>query len=155
MHRRIGWLQRTALLGLALVVGTGAAPLVAGDEHPTGDVALNGYCPVAYAAMGKAVEGQSKFASAYQGRTYYLANGKAKKMFDEAPEEYLVAYDGWCAAGVAQGMKVESDPTVFLVRDGKTYLFSNDEAKGMFTADAAGFIAKADERWPTVAHQGH
>jgi len=76
-------------------------------------------------------------------------------MFDKAPESYVVAYDGWCATGMANGMKVASDPRVFVVRDGKTYLFSNEEAKAMFTENVAGVVAKADESWVAVAHQGH
>ena len=103
----------------------------------------------------KPVKGNPNFASEYQGTTYYLANGKAKKMFDKAPQDYVVAYDGWCATGMAHGMKVESDPTLFVVDDGKTYLFSNEEAKAMFTKDAASVIAQANENWPTAAHQGH
>ena len=153
MNARTGLTQRT--LVLAVLLGVAAASLVAAAEHATGDIALGGYCPVAYVAMGKAVKGDSKITSEYEGETYYLANGKAKKMFDMAPESYLVAYDGWCATAMAQGMKVESDPTVFVVRDGKTYLFSNDEAKKMFTADASSVVAKADTNWPTVAHKGH
>jgi YHS domain-containing protein len=150
MNTRAGLMHRT--LVLALLLGIAAAPYVVAGDHETGDVALGGYCPVAYAAMGKAVKGDPKFASEYEGTTYYLANGKAKKMFDKAPQDYVVAYDGWCATGMAHGMKVESDPTVFVVRDGKTYLFSNEEAEAMFTKDAAGVIAKADENWSASAH---
>jgi YHS domain-containing protein len=153
MNTRTGLIQR--ILVLALLLGMAAAPLVVAGDHETGDVALDGYCPVAYAAMGKAVKGDPKFASEYHGTTYYLANGKAKKMFDKAPEDYVVAYDGWCATGMAHGMKVESDPAVFVVRNGKTYLFSNDEAKAMFTEDAASVVAMADKNWPEVADQGH
>ena len=153
MNARTGLTQRT--LVLAMLLGVAAASLVAAAEHTTGDVALGGYCPVAYVAMDKAVKGDAKIVVDYQGKTYYLANSKAKKMFDMSPESYLVAYDGWCATAMAQGMKVESDPTVFIVRDGKTYLFSNDEAKKMFTADASGVVAKADKNWSAAAHKGH
>ena len=142
-------------LVFAMLLGLVSAPLALAGDHSTGDVALDGYCPVAYAVMDKAVKGDSKFASEYQDETYYLANGKAKMMFDKSPESYVVAYDGWCATGVANGMKVESDPTVFVVRDGKTYLFSSEEAKAMFSKDATGLVAMADQHWPAVAHQGH
>jgi YHS domain-containing protein len=76
-------------------------------------------------------------------------------MFEAAPDSYAVAYDGWCATAVANGMKVESDPTIFVVREGTTYLFSTDKAKAMFTADAAALVAKADKNWHTIAHKGH
>jgi len=138
------------LLLLALVA---ALPSAAGD-HESGEVALDGYCPVAYAAMGKAVKGDPKIASEYHGTTYYLANAKAKKMFDKAPGEYVVAYDGFCAAGVAKGMKVESDPELFLVSDGRTYLFSTEEARMMFTQDSGGMVAMADKNWDAEDH-GH
>ena len=75
-------------------------------------------------------------------------------MFDKAPESCVVAYDGWCATGMAHGMKVESDPAIFVVRDGRTYLFSN-EAKAMFTEDAASIVAKTDNNRPAVARQDH
>jgi len=142
-------------LAFLLLLGMAAAPITLAGHHEAGDVALGGYCPVAYAAMGKAVEGSAKFASEYQGKTYHLANAKAMKMFDAAPDSYTVAYDGWCATAVANGMKVESDPTIFVVRDGTTYLFSTDEAKATFTGDAAAVVKKADKTWHTIAHKGH
>ena len=151
MITRPVFVQKALLLALAL--GIVAIPLAVAGDHAAEDVALGGYCPVAYTAMGKAVEGDAKFAFEYEDQTYYLANAKAKKMFEKAPESYAVAYDGWCATGVAHGMKVEGDPTVFVVRDGKTYLFSNDEAKAMFDQNAAGVVAKANDNWPAVAQQ--
>jgi len=142
------------LVSVILLV-VAAMPLALAGDHAASDAALGGYCPVAYAVMGKAVKGDPKFASEFEGETFYLANAKAKKMFDKDPAAYVVAYDGWCATGMAHGMKVESDPAVFVVRDGKTYLFKDESAKAMFTEDAAGVSAKTDENWATVAHRGH
>jgi YHS domain-containing protein len=153
VNKRTGLQHRT--LVFMLLVGMSAAPLALAGEQATGDIALGGYCPVGYVAAGKAVKGDPNFVSEYQGETYYLANAMAKEMFDKAPASYVVAYDGWCATAVANGMKVESDPAVFVVRDGKTYLFSNEKAKAMFTEDGAGLVAKADTNWPELAHQGH
>ena len=153
MKKNSGSIKRS--LVLALLLGLVVAPLAVAGDHGSGDVALGGYCPVAYSAMGMAVKGDPQFASEYEGQTYYLANKKAKKMFDKAPAEYTVAYEGLCATGVAHGMKVESDPNIFAVVDGTTYLFSKEEAKAMFTKDSVGSIEMADKNWPTVAHLGH
>jgi YHS domain-containing protein len=148
--------RRTSLtnfaIGAALVLGLVVAPLTLAAE-----AAIGGYCPVAYTAMDKAVKGDPKFASVHDGKTYHLTNAKAKKMFDKAPEDYTVAYDGWCATAMAQGKKIESDPTLFVVGDGKTYLFSSKKAKAMFNKDAHGTIAKADSNWHTLtlAKKGH
>lgn len=112
-----------------------------------GSVALQGYCPVAYVAMGKAVEGKAAHASEHNGLTYHFLNADAKKMFDETPEKFLPAYDGYCATAVAQDQKLVSDPTIFKVVNGRTYLFSSKQALAMFEKDPGGTIAKADARW--------
>ena len=113
--------------------------------------ALGGYCPVAYAAMNQAVKGDPRHSSQYAGHSYLFANAEAKQMFDAEPAKYLPAYEGYCATAVAQGMKLESDPQLFTVHDGRTYLFSNAEAKTMFDRDTTGIVAKADSVWPSVS----
>jgi YHS domain-containing protein len=140
--------------GLILVVALSIAGIAVAD-HSSEDVALGGYCPVAYAAMGKAVKGDAQLAVEYEGQTYYLANAKAQQMFDKEPQKYVVAYDGLCAAGLAKGMKMEADPTVFVVHDGTTYLFSSEEAKAMFEMDATEMVAMADKNWKMESTEAH
>lgn len=138
--------DRSFVLLAVLVALTGA--VIWAGEAPS--VALQGYCPVSYVAMDKAVQGKEAYASEHQGRTYHFANGKGKAMFDEAPDKFLPAYDGYCATAVAQGKKLVSDPTLFRVVDGRTYLFSSAKALKMFDKDPGGTIAKADGRWPEL-----
>lgn len=111
------------------------------------DAAIGGYCPVAYLAMNTAVKGDPAYASEHGGLRFLLTNADAKAMFDAEPDKYVPAYNGWCATAIAQGMKLESDPTLFTVHDGRAYLFSNAEAKGMFDVDPAGTVATADAAW--------
>jgi YHS domain-containing protein len=118
-----------------------------------GGVALGGYCPVAYVAMNKAVKGSADHASVYEGRTYHLTNAQAKKMFDASPAKYVPAYDGLCATGVAMNMKLESDPELFVVHNGRAYLFSDAKAKAMFEKDRTGIITKADANWSKLRQQ--
>jgi YHS domain-containing protein len=115
--------------------------------------ALDGFCPVAYVEMNQAVKGNPQHKSQHEGRTFHFANAQAKQMFDKAPAKYLPAYDGLCATAVAQGMRLQSDPRLFTVHNGRAYLFSNAEAKAMFDKDASGIIAKADANWPKVKQQ--
>ena len=100
-------------------------------------------------------KGDAEFAVERDGQTFYLANAKAKKMFDKAPAKYDVAYHGWCAAGMAKGMQVESDPTEFVVLDGRTYLFSNAEAKAMFEKSAGDMVMMADKNWSKESGHAH
>jgi YHS domain-containing protein len=119
--------------------------------------ALDGYCPVAYVAMNKAVKGDPDIYMEYGGEHYVFANADAKKMFEADPSKYAVAYDGYCATAISMGKKLESDPTVFSVEDGETYLFSSADAKKMFDSKPDGIIEKADEQWALLnpAFGGH
>jgi len=110
-------------------------------------IELGGSCPVAYLMMGKDMKGDAKFASEYDGKTYYLANADAKKMFDADPKKYLPKYDGFCTTAVAMGKKVESDHQYFSIYDGSTYLFSNKMAKDTFDKDPNMVIQKADKNF--------
>ncbi|MCI0451554.1 MAG: hypothetical protein L0Z51_04070 [Candidatus Latescibacteria bacterium] len=109
--------------------------------------ALGGYCPVAYVAMGTAVKGDPKVSVDHEGKHYLFVNADAKKMFEADPSKYEVAYDGYCATAMAMGKKLESDPTLFAVANGTSYLFSSADAKKAFEGDAAGTIKKADQQW--------
>ncbi len=116
--------------------------------------AIDGYCPVAYKMAGKPVKGQEKFAVEHGGKTWYLANEKAMKAFQESPENFEVKYAGWCATGLAMGKQVKADPTIFSVHNEKIYLFSTQEAKEKFDAKAAEMAKKAESNWTAMHSEG-
>lgn len=140
-------LKKSVLSILALAVMAGGA-LINAQAKP--DVAIGGYCPVAYSMAGKASKGDPQFTSVVDGRTYHLTNAMVKDMFDKEPAKFTPAFKSYCATGVAKGMKLEADPTQFLVEGGKTYVFSSAEAKKMFEADKAGTIKAANANWAKV-----
>lgn len=127
------------------------------DGHQHAEAALSGHCPVAYVEMNKAVEGDPHIATTFAGHHYVFANEQAKRMFEADPNKYAVAYNGYCATAAAMGKKLETDGTIFDVRDGVTYLFSSQKAKTMFEADPANVIKKADAEWVKLspAYGGH
>ncbi|MGE3759219.1 MAG: YHS domain-containing (seleno)protein [Pseudobdellovibrionaceae bacterium] len=118
-------------------------------------VGLGGHCPVGYVMAGKQVFGDPKFASEYQGVTYYNSSAEAKTMFDKEPGKYVeaVKYKGYCATGLAMGKKLESDPGIFSKVDGKVYFFSSKEAKAMFDKEAKKYIGMADKEWTKLANK--
>ncbi len=132
-------------LGLAVAVAMASGALAAAKEP-----AIGGYCPVAYVKMGKAVKGDARWSSEHDGQTFLFSAPQAKEIYDKAPDQYRVAYHGYCATGVAMGKKVASNPEIFSVHKGVTYLFSSAEAKAMFDKDPAGSAAKADKAWPSL-----
>jgi YHS domain-containing protein len=96
------------------------------------------------------VKGQAKWSTTRDGHTWWFADAEAKQMFDAAPDKYAMGYEGWCATAVAYGKLVPSDPTLFTVYQGRTYLFANADAKKAFDADPAGMVAKVNASWPKL-----
>jgi len=111
---------------------------------------LAGHCPVTYQTEGKAVLGDPKFACVYRARRFHLAGDEARLAFVKDVDKYLPQYRGFCAEGIAGNKRFPGDPKVFLVINGKTYLFFDEKVKAEFNADAAAMVKKADALWPTL-----
>jgi YHS domain-containing protein len=135
------------LVTLSMVLSINAQNTKSADKK----FELDGYCPVAYLVMEKSVKGDAKYSSTYEGKTYYIANADAKKMFDADPKKYLPKYDGYCATAVAMGKLIESDPQLFSVYNGATYLFSNKMAKESFDKDPKMTIKNADKNYAALS----
>lgn len=131
------------LLTLGLVTQAQAA-----DEHA--DAAIGGYDPVAYQTQGKAVRGSGMFTARHAGQTYLFASADHQKRFQQTPDKYVPAYGGWCAYGVSVGKKFHTDPTVFAVVNGKTYLNLNKDIQKKWDVDRAASIKKADQHWKKI-----
>ena len=53
---------------------------------------------------------------------------------------------GLCTTGVSMGVKAEADPNIFLVKDGKLYVFSDVESRAMVEKDPT-LLTKAHQAW--------
>ena len=122
-----------------------------GYNLPSSGVALEGYCPVAYFAVGRPVKGKPEFASTHNDVTYHFVSADAKAAFDKAPEQYLPAYGGWCALGMALEDKFPVDPTQFKIVDGRLMLFLRNRGVDALQlwndGDEKALIEKADAFW--------
>ncbi len=141
---------RKTLVALFVAIGTVLSINAQDTKGVEVKVQLDGYCPVAYIVMEESVMGDSKYSSTYEGETYYLANADAKKMFDAEPEKYLPKYDGYCATAVAMDKLMESDPQLFSVYNGATYLFSSQMAKESFDKDPQMTIKNANKNFASL-----
>jgi YHS domain-containing protein len=140
--------SRTFAMSAVLLLAVG---LVMAAETPAEKTpAIGGYCPVGYVKAKMAIKGDARYASEQDGLLFYLSSPEAMKMFEAEPAKYRVGYHGWCATGIAMGKKLASDPRLFTVHKGVTYLFSSAEAKTAFDKDPDMLIAKADGNWPNL-----
>ena len=122
---------------------------------PSSGVALEGYCPVAYFAVDKAVRGKPEFASTHNDVTYYFVSADARAAFDRDPEKYLPAFGGWCAFGMAVSDKFPVDPTNFEIVNGRLMLFlrnRNLDARQLWNdGDESELLPKAEAHWSKVS----
>ena len=120
-------------------------------------VGLGGYDPVAYFPEGGGAPAKGFVQRDYQhnGVTYRFASDENRDRFARNPEKYLPAFNGWCAWAMAElNAKVDIEPTSFVVRNDKLYVFydHNDlNTRELWLKDPDGMIARATSNWKQQA----
>ena len=126
------------------------------DYNLQNGVAIQGYDPVAYFTLNKAVKGNKQIAAFADGVTYYFSTAANKDLFLKDYKKYEPQYGGWCAYAMgAANEKVEIDPETFKIANGKLYLFYHSWVNNTLTKwnkDEAGLKAKADKNWSVIFH---
>lgn len=114
-------------------------------------LAIQGYDPVPYFTVGKAVEGKADIIMVFEGITYRLSSVQNKELFKADPAKYEPQYGGWCAYAMgATGEKVEVDPETFKIVNGKLYLFYNKYFNNTLRAwnkDESHLNTNTDRNW--------
>jgi len=101
-------------------------------------VAVQGYDTVAYFTDLRALKGDPKFQSQYEGAKYFFASADHKALFDASIDRLSPISPEW-----------------FQVLDGKLVLQHNQKAYEKFNANLKDNLRKADENWPgLVARNG-
>jgi peroxiredoxin/YHS domain-containing protein len=117
-------------------------------------LAIKGYDPVAYFS-GSPQRGKDNITTDYNGAVYHFATAANRDAFLADPAKYEPAYGGWCAWAMKDGEKVEVDPTKFIVKNDRLYLFydgfwGNTKAKWE-KEDHAAQVKQADAKWKTLS----
>ncbi len=119
-------------------------------------VAIDGYDPVAYFTMNKAVKGSKDFAVAYEGVVYYFTSEADKELFKKNSAHYIPSYGGWCAYAMGKdGSRVEVDPETFKIIDGRLFLFYNkffNNTLKSWNKDEISLHKNADANWTKFYH---
>lgn len=152
--------RRSFVASAALtVLATLAVPQLAHayDEQSTGalnvdahGIALKGFDPVSYFSAGGPVQGKAEFFANYEGAAYQFVSAQNRDTFAANPSHYTPAYGGFCAMGVALEQKLDVDPQLWRIVDGKLYLNVHKGAQSRWLEDVKGNLAKADKNWPRL-----
>ncbi len=142
---------------LSLFVLLLASTAFAGEaEHQHVDkqrLAIQGYDPVSYFDAAPAV-GQAGLTVDHLGAVYRFANDANRKKFLADPTHFAPAYGGWCATAMAEGSKVDIDPSSYKITDGRLFLFYKGffgDARKKWVKDEANYTPKADTEWKKLA----
>ena len=108
-------------------------------------VALKGYDPVSYFTDGKPEQGSAEFGFAFDDTTYWFKSAEHRAKFAADPEHYAPQFDGFCAVQLSRGRKVEADPEVWTITNGKLYVFSGKRGLPIFNEHPVDIAQKAAE----------
>lgn len=143
-------------LGLAFAMAT-STPALAYDVTSTApvnvssaNIALKSHDPVAYFTVGKPVLGQEQYSAEHEGAIYRFSSAENLATFEADPAKYVPQHGGFCRMGAALGKKLDGDPNLFRIDNGKLSVYSYPAALKGFSGDVEGNGAKADKNWPEI-----
>jgi YHS domain-containing protein len=142
------------LLLMATVLSACGTPFATVADANGKPVMLLGYDPVAYFTSGQPQRGKAELRVDLPQRSYYFASAEHKKMFEAAPAKYEPQYGGFCASGAAFAIKLGSDPTSYVLREGRLFIFGDIVGQTVWELDPAWNIGHADALWPSIAQRG-
>jgi YHS domain-containing protein len=152
------WLTVLVVSGLATIAfarppattsgGSGMALLNLEDS-----IALHGYDPVAYFTDNRAVKGSKRIIERLGGAEYHFASSGDRYEFLRDAPRYQPQFGGYCVTSMAMGRLEDINPKLFLIYDGKLYLFNNQEFLDMFLRDPHRTIYEARQHYFKLATQ--
>jgi len=117
------------------------------NADPYGKIALQGYDPVAFHTVGKAVKGNPAILTEYGGYKFVFSSEENQAAFEKQPQKFLPAFGGYCAFGVSIGVLFPVEIDTWEIIDSRLVLQYSSEVKRMFEEDKAGNIRTANDSW--------
>ena len=150
------WLALALVLGLALAAPAQPPPTTSGGSgmallNLDNTVALHGYDPVGYFTRNRAVKGNKRILERLGSATYYFASRASRYEFLGDATRYQPQFGGYCAASLAMGRLEDINPHLFVIYEGKLYLFNNPEVEARFMSDPRRAVHEAREHYFNIA----
>lgn len=114
--------------------------------QPRMRIGLKGYDPVAYFTLSTPTPGVAQYEYVYDGVLYRFANAHHRDLFAANPDRYAPQFGGSCAMNLAGGVRREADPTIWIISNGKLYVFAGTGGQTRFREDSAA-AGRAAENW--------
>lgn len=92
---------------------------------------------------GAQVKGAADLISSFQGITYHFADPQSKQVFESNPARYAAMMAGGC--GRMGSLSGRGRPDLFLVHDGKLFLFASEACRTTFQKNPDRFLERDDQ----------
>jgi hypothetical protein len=125
----------------------GATEVFQRDEQS--GLALGGLDTVSYFLPEGPQPGRPEFEVVWSGVAWRFASAANRAAFEANPAAFAPRIGGYDAEAIARGRVVDASPNLYLVRDGRLYLFRNDANRARFLADQT-LAAQGEERWEAM-----
>ncbi|MBI3404533.1 MAG: hypothetical protein HY046_03640 [Acidobacteria bacterium] len=120
--------------------------VAAAGQKPTVTPVLEGLDPVLL-LQGKEVQGTDKI-SVTRGNFQYLFSSDANKVaFEKEPERFAIQLKGACALF---GAPVAGNPDLWVVHEGKIYIFASEQCVKNFKASPEKFLESSVPAWTST-----
>jgi len=113
----------------------------------TDRIGLKGYDPVAYFTLSTPTPGLAEYEVVYDGVRYRFASARHRDLFKANPEKYAPQFGGNCANNMANGVRRDSDPTIWVIVGDKLYVFAGATGADRFRQEATTAAGKAASNW--------
>jgi YHS domain-containing protein len=124
----------------------------AGDFLQENGVALGRLDAMTYFSHEqKLMDGDQQKSFVYKGSKFYFITAAHLDAFKADPEHFAPQFGGYDALAASQGNRVAANPRVFMLQDGKLYLFKDRDSMRQWKQDVAANIARGNQAWPTLA----
>lgn len=113
-------------------------------------IGLKGYDPVAYFTQSTPTAGIAEYDYVYDGVRYLFANARHRDLFKANPEKYAPQFGGSCAMNMANGVRREADPTIWVIVNGNLYVFAGTGGAERFRKEAETAAIRATANWKNL-----
>jgi hypothetical protein len=148
----IAVLAGLSVLSLGVLAGLPSAARASTTERVVvnrfSGLAIEGFDPVAYFTDAQAELGRQEFEASQAGAVWRFRNASNRASFVAHPDIYGPQFGGYDPIDLARGITVAGNPRFWLVSGQRLYLFSREQSRDAFAADAAGVLRSATARWP-------
>lgn len=120
------------------------------SDYITG-MAVGGYDPLSYFLAAKAEAGDERFQYLWHGVTWQFTSEANLLAFKRTPSVYAPRYAGYDPYAISNGILSQGLPSIWLIEEGKLYLFHNQVNKYLWSENRKKLNQKIEKNWQELS----